>query len=271
MKRAITIFLIGIMMLVMSACGGKPASDEIEMESESVGTTEEQDSSTSDTKTESSEDEIHYADLLPVTTDYFKNGEISIIDPDGGTAYSFRVANYQDGEYEEYIEACKSNGFDDVTYEGENDGGKMFYAYSGDGKYYLQVMLGYQIEAVDIICKESTKDRGDSSTASEESETPKEPATSEETSNNSNISPEFKEAMDSYEEFFNEYCEFMKKYTNSDDAASMLADYTDYMTKYTETMEKMDTINQDELSTAEVAYYTEVSARISQKLLEVAQ
>ena len=77
--------------------------------------------------------------------------------------------------------------------------------------------------------------------------------------------------MDSYEEFFNEYCEFMKKYTNSDDAASMLADYTDYMTKYTETMEKMDTINQDELSTAEVAYYTEVSARISQKLLEVAQ
>ena len=70
MKRAITIFLIGIMMLVMSACGWKPASDEIEMESESVGTTEEQDSSTSDTKTESSEDEIHYADLLPVTTDY---------------------------------------------------------------------------------------------------------------------------------------------------------------------------------------------------------
>ena len=245
MKRAITIFLIGIMMLVMSACGWKPASDEIEMESESVGTTEEQDSSTSDTKTESSEDEIHYADLLPVTTDYFKNGEISIIDPDGGTAYSFRVANYQDGEYEEYIEACKSNGFDDVTYEGGNEGG--------------------------IIFKESTKDRGDSSTASEESETPKEPATSEETSNNSNISPEFKEAMDSYEEFFNEYCEFMKKYTNSDDAASMLADYTDYMTKYTETMEKMDTINQDELSTAEVAYYTEVSARISQKLLEVAQ
>ena len=77
--------------------------------------------------------------------------------------------------------------------------------------------------------------------------------------------------MDSYEEFFDEYYEFMKKYTNSDDATSMLTDYADYMAKYAETMEKMEAINQDELSTAEAAYYAEVSSRISQKLLEVAQ
>ena len=32
MKRVITIFLIGIMMLVMSGCGGETTSDEIEME-----------------------------------------------------------------------------------------------------------------------------------------------------------------------------------------------------------------------------------------------
>lgn len=266
MKRVITIFLIGIMMLVMSGCGGETTSDEIEMEteSESIKATSEQDSSDSESESEKDE-EICYADMLPVTSDYFKNGEVSIIDQDGGTSYSFRVANYQDGEYEEYIEACKSNGFNDVTYEGENDGGKMFYAYSSDGKYYLQVMLGYQIEAIDITCKESTKDRTDSNTTSEENES------SVETSDNGEISPEFKEAMDSYEEFFDEYYEFMKKYTKSDDATSMLTDYADYMAKYAETMEKMEAINQDELSTAEAAYYAEVSARISQKLLEVAQ
>lgn len=264
MKRAITIFLIGIMMLVMSACGGKTTLDETGTESKPIEATIKQDSSESETESVKDE-EIHYADMLPVTSDYFKNGEVSIIDQDGGTSYSFRVVNYQDGEYEEYIEACKSNGFNDVTYEGENDGGKMFYAYSSDGKYYLQVMLGYQIEAIDITCKESTKDRTDSNTTSEESEL------SVETSDNGEISPEFKEAMDNYEEFFDEYCEFMKKYTNSDDATSMLTDYADYMAKYAETMEKMEAINQDELSTAEVAYYAEVSARISQKLLEVAQ
>lgn len=63
----------------------------------------------------------------------------------------------------------------------------------------------------------------------------------------------------------------MKKYSNSDDVTSMLTDYTDYMTQYAETMKKMEAINQNDLSTAEVAYYTEVSAKISQKLLEIAQ
>lgn len=266
MKRVITILLIGIMMLIMSACGVKTASIDTETESKSIEATNEQDSSISESKTESEKDEeSHYADILPVTNDYFKNGEVSIIDQDGGTSYSFRIINYQDGEYEKYIEACKSNGFDDVTYEGENDGGKMFYAYSSDGKYYLQVMLGYQIEAIDITCKESTKDRTDSNITSKENES------SIETSDDGEINPEFKETMDSYEEFFDKYCEFMKKYSNSDDVTSMLTDYTDYMTRYTETMKKMEAINQNDLSTAEVAYYTEVSARISQKLLEIAQ
>lgn len=282
MKRKTTVLLAGIMVLALVGCGEKDASVEAGQSIESA--TESQiepvtespvesvtekpvESSTEDPEEVNIDDEsdILYADLLPVTSDYFESGEITIIDPDGGSAYAFRVTNYQEGEYEAYTEACKNIGFDDVTYEGENDGGKMFYAYSGDGKYYLQVMLGYQIEAIDISCKESTKDRTSSNSTSEENET------SVEVTDNSEISSEFKEAMDSYEKFFDEYCEFMKKYANSDDQTSMLTDYTDYMAQYTETMEKMEAINQDELSTAEVAYYAEVSARISQKLLEVTQ
>jgi hypothetical protein len=40
------------------------------------------------------------------------------------------------------------------------------------------------------------------------------------------------------------------------------------MVKYTDTMQKMNNISEDELTDAEVAYYSEVSARISAKLIE---
>lgn len=66
--------------------------------------------------------------------------------------------------------------------------------------------------------------------------------------------------MDSYEDFFDEYVAFMEKYSESDDTASMLADYSSYMAQYAETMEKMESIDEDELTTAEAAYYTKVSA-----------
>ena len=38
----------------------------------------------------------------------------------------------------------------------------------------------------------------------------------------------------------------------------MLSDFTDYMNKYAEIMEKLDEIDEDSLSAADLAYYTEV-------------
>lgn len=81
--------------------------------------------------------------------------------------------------------------------------------------------------------------------------------------------PEFKAAMDGYEAFFDEYCAFMEKYNSSDNPAGMLGDYMSFMSRYTETMNKLDEIGEEELNNAELAYYTEVMARISQKLLAV--
>lgn len=85
------------------------------------------------------------------------------------------------------------------------------------------------------------------------------------------IRPEFKEAMDSYEEFFEEYVSFMKEYAAADNPLSMLDDYYDYMLQYTETMVKLAELENSEMSTEEALYYAEVSLRISQKLLEVAE
>ncbi len=91
-------------------------------------------------------------------------------------------------------------------------------------------------------------------------------------SSDSGVSPDFKETMDSYEEFFNEYVDFMKKYTeegSSANAFSMLADYSEFMTKYADMMTKMSEIDTNNLSPADSAYYLEVTARIYQKLAEL--
>ena len=80
---------------------------------------------------------------------------------------------------------------------------------------------------------------------------------------------DFKKMMDSYEDFFDEYIEFMKKYENSDDVAGMLNDYADYMTKYADYMQKLNDVDTDNLSTADAAYYTKVQARIVKKLAEI--
>lgn len=84
--------------------------------------------------------------------------------------------------------------------------------------------------------------------------------------------PEFKESMDSYEAFFDEYIAFMKKYSeNSNNAISMIGEYTKFMTKYTEAMEKMDAMEDEELNDVELSYYIEVTARINKKLLSIGQ
>ena len=83
------------------------------------------------------------------------------------------------------------------------------------------------------------------------------------------IRPEFKEAMDSYEKFFDEYVAFMKAYMDSDDPISMMGEYTTMMQQYVETMGELEDIDEDELSDEEALYYAEVMLRINQKLLEV--
>lgn len=80
--------------------------------------------------------------------------------------------------------------------------------------------------------------------------------------------PEFKEALDSYETFFDEYCDFMKKYNESPDDLSLLTEYTEYMTRYLDTMDKMNKLNDGELNDEELKYYLQVTNRINEKLLD---
>ena len=275
MKRTLKTLMILVMaMLLMTGCGND--------KSEESNVTSDANTDINATVSES-EDNIKYADLLPVTEDYFKNGDVAIINPDGGSQYYFRVTNFTDDEYEAYVEACKAAGFDDVHYEGDiGTDNKMYLAYALDQKYYLDITTNHEINAVDISCRivdetETTETESAQATETEttevtETESTENSATTstdtesstqtDATVSSTDIRPEFKEAMDNYEAFFDEYCEFMKKYNESDDTTSLLADYASYMVKYTDTMQKMNNISGDELTDAEVAYYAEVSAKL---------
>ena len=85
------------------------------------------------------------------------------------------------------------------------------------------------------------------------------------------ISPDFKAAMDAYEQFFDGYVEFMKKYKASNGTdMSLLSEYTEYMSEYSEKMAELDAMDEGEMTTEEAQYFTEVYARITSKLLEAA-
>ena len=92
-----------------------------------------------------------------------------------------------------------------------------------------------------------------------------------ESGTSSGLDAEFKAAMDSYEEFMNEYVTFMKKYKANPGDLSILSEYANYMSKYAEFVEDFEKWNDEEMNAAETAYYIEVQSRVNQKLLEVAQ
>ena len=83
--------------------------------------------------------------------------------------------------------------------------------------------------------------------------------------------PDFKNAMDRYETFMGEYCDFMAKYNESDGSdLSLLSDYASFLSQYAEMAESFEAWDSEDLTDAETAYYLEVQTRVSQKLLEVA-
>lgn len=80
------------------------------------------------------------------------------------------------------------------------------------------------------------------------------------------VTPEFKETMDGYEAFMNEYVAFMVTYENSDDTIAMLGDFASLMQAEAAWLETIDAIDETELSDADCAYYLAVTARVTAML-----
>ncbi len=127
-----------------------------------------------------------------------------------------------------------------------------------------------------VVTSETETSKNDESSKIEQSSEKEESSKARESSKkdesqktDNNVSTNFKETMDSYEAFIDEYVEFMNKYQESDDTAAMLADYSEFVSKYKDYATKIDEINEDELSAADLAYYIEVTGRVNSKLASI--
>jgi hypothetical protein len=83
------------------------------------------------------------------------------------------------------------------------------------------------------------------------------------------VTPEFKEAMDSYEAFFDKYIRFMKQYEKSNNDVGMMIDYASFLTQYADMIQKLEAIDDNELSMEDSAYYLKITTRIYKKLAEI--
>ena len=164
-----------------------------------------------------------------------KYGEIVL---DAEDSFEIDVFNTSKSQFADYINACKENGFN-VDYYGTEDS---YDAENKDG-YTLSLSYDKRKKTMNIDIYDLDDDTEDTQEP-EETEEPEETDDSEnakDTSKDSSktdkkekkktsskkkdgaVDADFKKMMDSYEDFFDEYIEFMKKYENSDDVAGMFA------------------------------------------------
>ena len=193
------------------------------------------------------------------------------------------VGNYTREQYGAYVASCEDAGFT-VEYTKNNDA---FWAWNEEG-YYLH--LGYDEDksymsfSLEAPKEEESGGAGVSNGGSEEdvgaddgaaTDAPDQKTNQDEeptggASASGEVTPSFKEYMDSYEAFFDEYIAFMDKYEESTDyTPEMLDDFNTYMERYTDMTAKMNEVDTGALSPADLAYYNEVNARVYEKLYDL--
>ena len=221
--------------------------------------------------------------LLPTP----ESGKVEIT-YDSSDSFEADVTDITKEDFSKYVEECKKNGFT-VDYYGnsdsfdaeDKDGNSLSIEYYEDENkmnidiYNFGDFEDYEDDEDDEEDEELEEETTKAKTTKAKTTVPATTKAKEKTTKpakaSSGVNADFKETMDSYEEFFNDYVDFMKKYENSDDVTSMMTDYADYMSKYSDMMGKLDSIDTDSLSADDYAYYVEVNARITKKLAEVAQ
>lgn len=214
------------------------------------------------------------------------SGEITDIsyDDDGIDA----EMEWSEDEFNEYMSACKENGFTkkqdysktdySIDYSAkDSDGNKLSIDYDPDeetGSIRLETAAyikktekeDAEYEKQQAKKKKAKKEKAKREKARKEKARKKK---AQQRSSSAGLDPNFKKAMDNYESFMDKYVAFMKKYNNCDDVSSMSADYMDMMEKYEKTQKKIDKIKNRDLTTKELAYYNEVTQRVLEKLSEI--
>ena len=265
MKKFATTLLIFVMLFCFSACGGG-----------SKKTAEE-----TNTPNNSSLDSVEYKDTWKIKNYIGKNlatigsydeWDKKLID-EYGESYVTLIIISEDGSYIDLSDTNIKKNYV-VTQQNIEADTELKLVFDGDGLGYVE---SQNIEEIDLHVKKISNDLPQSSESSSEevtapTPTPTPAPTPEPTKapSASGIDPDFKAAMDSYEKFFDDYVDFMKKYQKNPGDLSLLKDYAKFMSQYTDTMNKLNSIDQSELNDAELAYYMDTVNKINKKILEIA-
>lgn len=200
---------------------------------------------------------------------------------DDSTEFEIKVGETTKDAYKTYVKACEEAGFTADHSKTDTE----FSANNADGYRVTVSYLGFQIMQIRIEAPEvpelseatEAENSADGSQANVPADTaenePVLPDTAPETdtsdsANENGLRPDFKAAMDSYEAFMGEYCDFMAAYSENPSDLTLIGKYATYLEKYTKLTEDFDKWNSEDMNAAELAYYTEVQARVSKKLLE---
>lgn len=253
MKRIIACTLTGVLALGMVGCGsGKSAKSEEAVE---------------EAKTEASQGEE-------------KKDEAE------GIKMPAPASKLKGKQYEDVVTQLEEAGFTNIKLKEDadlttgwlhDDGEVSSVSVNGDDEFDADTP--YKPDSKILIVYHTFAEKTEKDEASKSKEK-KEESTSQKQSDESDakesvdesaIRPEFQEAMDSYEAFFDEYVDYMKSYQNDPTNAELLMGLSDMMAKESEMLKEFDDWENDEdMTTAEAAYYLEVQSRVTAKLAEVA-
>lgn len=191
------------------------------------------------------------------------------------------VSDTTDEDFAEYKQECIKLGFEvepvilNDSYSAYDSVGNKLGVYYTEGNSQMRIVLEYPDESEESTTDKAVAAEPETTEVSATTEVPEvtEPPVSVEIPEIAEdfIDPEFKKMMDEFEAFFDEYVEFVNKMNNADtmEVLELMTAYTEYLEKYSSVMEKMEAIDEDELTTAEALYYAEVTGRIYLKLAKM--
>lgn len=172
--------------------------------------------------------------------------------------------------YQAYVSACSDKGFN-VDYD---KGDKYYRANDHEGYHISLRYVGNRVMSIDIeVPDDEPEESATEPVMPTETSivTDPEPSTSESASSGliDGMRPEFKEAMDSYEIFFDEYVELMKALDENPADLALLVRYTELLSKLDDVNKKFDAWEDGDMNDTEMNYYIEVHTRVNKKLLEI--
>lgn len=199
---------------------------------------------------------------------------------DDSESMSIDVCDISSAEFNGYISQVQAIGFtvdyyrDEDSYDAYNAAGYSLYLRM-NSEYGNVMSISLDAPSPDDA-SDSVSDATDDASAddvSTDTSAAEDPSTSDSSDaaaqSSGGVNADFKSTMDSYEQFMNQYVDFMKKYNESSNPLSMLSDYSTMMQQYSDYMTKIDAIDENSLSADDLAYYLEVQARVTQKLGEM--